>query len=192
MAVSRPFLVALLGAVLVAVLFLVMGRASTGDSGQASPPAAEEAAKPPEEAVKTAKPAAKAKRRAVAAASSAKGEARPAARAQAKPKSQPAPAGVPSEVVRALARKRTVVLFFRQRGSADDDATAQAVASQRGRPGVSVFSAPISRLADYRAIAGEAGVSQAPAVVVVGRKGARLIEGYVDSETLAQEVADSR
>ena len=111
---------------------------------------------------------------------------------QATARRQAARAGVPLGVVRALAKKRTVVLFFRQRGSADDDATAQAVASQQGRPRVSVCSAPISRLADYRAIAGEAGVSQAPAVVVVGRKGARLVEGYVDSETLAQEVADSR
>ncbi|MEA2178630.1 MAG: hypothetical protein QOG77_1927, partial [Solirubrobacteraceae bacterium] len=37
------------------------------------------------------------------------------------------------------------------------------------------------------------GVSQAPAIVVIGRSGkARLVEGYVDGPSLAQVVADAR
>ena len=99
---------------------------------------------------------------------------------------------MPAAVRRALARDRTVVLFFRQRG-ADDDATAKAVAGVRGRRGAAVFSAPISRLSDYSALTAEIGISQAPAVVIVGKSGkARLIEGFIDEETLKQEVADSR
>ena len=179
MAVSRPVLLALVGAVLVAALFLATmgGRARTDDS--VPPPAATS-----ENGPKTSGPAATAKGRAPAAATATKaGEKRKAAAA----------AGVPAAVLRALARKRTVVLFFRQRGSADDDATARAVAPLRGRLGLAVFSASISRLADYRAITDQAGVSQAPAAVVVGRSGrARLIEGFVDRDSLAQEVADAR
>ena len=179
MAVSRPVLLALVGAVLVAALFLatIGGRARTDDSVQ--PPAATA-----EKGPTAAGPAATAKGRAPAAT--------PATKAGEKRKVA-APAGVPAAVLRALARKRTVVLFFHQRGSADDDATARAVASLRARRGLAVFSAPISRLADYRAITDQAGVSQAPAVVVVGRSGrARLIEGFVDRDSLAQEVADAR
>ncbi len=180
MAVSRPVLLALVGAVLVAALFLatVGGRATSDDSRQpAGTGAAEKGPEAPGQA-------ATAKSRAPAAS--------PATQAGEKRKVA-APAGVPAGVRRALARKRTVVLFFRQRGSADDDATARAVASLSGRRGLAVFAAPISRLADYRAITDQAGVSQAPAVVVVGRSGrARLIEGFVDRESLAQEVADAR
>jgi hypothetical protein len=210
MAVSRPVLLALLGAVLIGALYFATmgGRDSGGD-------AAESAAAPT-----PTKPAAKAKskadspgaNRAKAAAAStktAKAAKVPAASAQASagkaklvaPQSKPAtpapkaaaPVGVPAAVTKALADKRVVVLFFYQRGSADDDATGQAVDSLRGRSGVKVFSAPITRLADFRGVTGGAGVSQAPAVVILGREGsARLIEGYVDSETLAQEVADAR
>ena len=190
MAVSRPIVLALVGAVLVAALYLVTmpGRGSSDDSAESTPPPAAEAAKP-------SKPAAKPKSQAEAAATPAKASEEatsPAARARAEQERKLAAAGVPLDLLRALAKKRTVVLFFRQRGSADDEATAQAVASVRGSRGVTVFSEPISRLAKYRAIVDAAGVSQAPAVVVIGRKGARLVEGFVDRETLAQEVADSR
>ena len=210
MAVSRPVLLGLLGAVLIAALyFATLGMRSAGDdsgapatppSGKALSPAAKgkaTAAKGKATATKSSagptKPSAAAKR---SAAPDARARATDAPPAAAKPQPAPkpaAPAGVPAGVTRALARKQTVVLFFYQRGSADDDATAQAVASVRGRRGVKVFSAPITRLADYRAVTGGAGVSQAPAVVILGHRGAaRLIEGYIDRETLAQEVADAR
>ena len=66
------------------------------------------------------------------------------------------------------------------------------MASVKGRR-VAVFSAPISRLDDYAAITGSITISQAPAVVIVDRRHkARLIEGFIDEETLAQEVADAR
>lgn len=186
MAVSRPVLLALIGAVLAAAAFYAtMGARQAGDEAASAPaPATEKKGSAPKAA---ARKGSKAQGRSLAA------PARPpAARAKPEPKVV-APTGVPADVTRALARKRTVVLFFYQRGSADDDATADAVSSVRGHAGVAVFSAPISRLADYRGVTGGAGVSQAPAIVIVGRnRGARLIEGFVDRETLVQEVADSR
>lgn len=178
MAVSRPVLLALLGAVLAVALFsaTIGARESSERSRPAPAPRADKAA--PQDRAKSGT-------RALAAAG------RPA-----RPKPRPRSAertGVPAEVTRALARGRTVVLFFFQRGSADDDATAPAVSALRGRRGVEVLSAPVSRLAAYRGLTGGVGVSRAPAIVILGGRGsARVIEGFVDRETLAQEVTDSR
>jgi hypothetical protein len=211
MAVSRPVLLALVGAVLLgAVYFATMGaRESSGGSAPAATPVAEKPpAKPAAGRSKLVTPDAKAKAAAKAKAGAAKAKATapktsaahtstaaksPPAKPKVAPKKAAVPKGVPADVTRALEANRTVVLFFYQRGSADDDATAAAVNSVRGRANVKVFSAPITRLAAFRGVTGGAGVSQAPAVVILGRGGsARLIEGYVDSQTLAQEVADAR
>jgi hypothetical protein len=98
----------------------------------------------------------------------------------------------PVAVRRAIDRHQRVVLFFGTPRGADDRATAVAVAMQR-RPGVVVVLEPISKLVRYRDLIGGLGISQAPAVVIVDRDGAaRLVEGYVDPATLAQEVADAR
>lgn len=185
MAISRPILLALAAAILALVAFYATtsARTSTDESNEPakavrdSAPARSKAARKPTSAHKDeSRPATG------AAGSSARRDAGGAARR-----------GVPAAVARALARDRTVVLFFFQRGAADDDATAQAVAAVRRRGAAKVFSAPISRLADYGAITTGAGVSQAPAVVIVGKRGsARLVEGFVDPETLIQQVADAR
>jgi hypothetical protein len=101
--------------------------------------------------------------------------------------------GMPLSVARALRARRTVVLFFRGSRSADERATARAVAGLRGRRGVAVFADRIGRLGRYRAVVGDLGIAQAPAVVIVGRgRAARVVEGYVDPTTLAQDVADAR
>jgi hypothetical protein len=181
-------------------------RESGGGAAPAATPAAEKPpAKPAAGKSKLVTPDAKAKAAAKEKVAAAKARASapksPAAQATTAAKPVPAkppkkaavPTGVPANVTRALEAKRTVVLFFYQRGSADDDAAAAAVNSVRGHANVKVFSAPITRLADFRGVTGGAGVSQAPAIVILGRRGsARLIEGYIDSETLAQEVADAR
>jgi hypothetical protein len=102
-------------------------------------------------------------------------------------------AGVPAPVARALDARKRIVLFFYKPGSADDRATARAVADLRGQRGLAVFTDPIGRLARYRGVIGELGISQAPAVVIVGKdRTARVIEGYVDPATLAQDVTDAR
>lgn len=102
-------------------------------------------------------------------------------------------AGVPAPVARALAARQRIVLFFYKPGSADDRATARAVSALRGQRGLAVFTDPIGRLARYRGVIGELGISQAPAVVIVRKdRTARVIEGYVDPATLAQDVTDAR
>lgn len=164
MPLSRPVLLALIGAILVGAAFF----ATTGAREDAIERTT--AASP--------KPAAP----------------KPAKAAPAKPKAKVAkPAGMPASVAAALRDGRTTVIFFRQRNGADDAATARAVAAQRGRKNVAVFTASIKNLDRYRAVVAGLGISQAPAVVILGKESkARLIEGFIDPPTLAQEVADAR
>ncbi len=186
MAISRPIVLALVGAILALGAFYATsgGREAATDSNEPAPEAPATPVKPaPERETK----GAEAERRS---GDDAKRQARPGATRRHAPRGAAAP---PEDVRKALARKRTVVLFFYQRRAADDDATARSVSSLRGRSGVRVFSAPVSKLGDYQAVIGGAGVSQAPAIVILGRdRAARLIEGYVDAESLAQLVADAR
>jgi hypothetical protein len=99
---------------------------------------------------------------------------------------------VPNKVDRALNAHKRVVLFFRQTG-ADDESTASAVNALRKRTKALVVSDSVNNLASYGAVVQSVGVTRAPSVVIIGRSGrARLIEGYIDSEGLAQEVADTR
>jgi hypothetical protein len=98
----------------------------------------------------------------------------------------------PAAVSRAIAKRRVVVLAFFQPG-ADDHATAAAVAGVRGERGVAVFTDRIGNVGHYGPIVEAVGIDQAPAVVIVdSHRRARLIQGYVDPETLAQEVRDVR
>ena len=87
---------------------------------------------------------------------------------------------------------RTVILFFRQRG-ADDDAVASAVASVRGRRGVSVFTLPVGRAPRYAAVGG---TQRCPSTHHRAPRDEtddpRMFEGYIDSATLGQAVADAR
>lgn len=207
MAVPRPILLALLGTLLGATLFMTTTVARKGgdDSGAPASTGRESLRQPKRvrgdgERPKPARTDAARRQPARSGAArprptrtdAARPKTRPA-RPKTHPKTPTRPAGVPAAVTRALARKHTVVFFFFQPGAAEDAATAKAVDSLRGRKGVEVFSVPLSRLADYRAVTGAAGVSQAPAVVIVAReRRARVIEGFVDGETLAQEVADAR
>ena len=51
----------------------------------------------------------------------------------------------------------------------------------------------VAALERYGKLVEDLGVSQTPSVVIIDRSGeARLIEGYVDSDGLAQAVADAR
>lgn len=181
MPISRPLLIALIAAVVAAVGFFATQ--GSRDSDGASAPEVVTPAPAPAPAAKTDGPA-KAEGRAQAA----KGDAKPA-----KAAAEPARAGVPAPVQRALDDRRTIVLFFYEPGSADDRATARGVAALRGQRNLAVLTAPIGQLARYRGVVGELGISQAPAVVIVRKDGtARVVEGYVDPATLAQDVADAR
>jgi hypothetical protein len=123
--------------------------------------------------------------------------------APAKPaKPQPAPPakhkdagaqlGLPADVAKAIGQHKTVVVLFYKRGSADDDDTAKSVDSVRSSR-VSVFKASPKQFKSYASLVGGLDLSSLPATVIVGRdRSARVMEGFVDSKTLAQEVADVR
>lgn len=179
---SRPFVLVVLGALLAVATFASMRtaaeRAKADDTATA--PSVVRAAPKAGARAKSAPPAASTKR-------SGATSAKPGAKSKPKVLS-----GVPPKVGKALAARRTVVLFFRQ-PAADDDATATAVKSLRGAKGVSVFSAPITKLARYRRVVAGLGVTQAPAVIIVGKdRKARLVEGFVDPASLRQQVRDAR
>jgi chemotaxis protein histidine kinase CheA len=180
MAISRPLLIVLA----VAVLALV-GFYATSGARNASEPA--EVATPvtpaPEPQAVEPKQSADAAKKVDAKSEHAKAD---------RPKRAAAVSG-PVAARRALRADKTVVLYFHGPASADESATARAVAGLDGKRGVTVIKAPIERLDAYQELIGQLGIAQAPAVVIVGRKrNARVIEGYIDPPTLAQDVADAR
>jgi len=215
MPISRPVLLALLAALLAVATFY----AASGSQRASSEPERASFAPQPEPAPEASKPQAPAPQRGAskqqpAARENAKAEqagadrrearrerAQRGERAAERRRAQRAPAplppelrvdGLPRPVARALAAKRTIVLFFRQ-GAVDDAATAAALAGARGVKGVAVFSASIERLARYSAVISGLGVAQAPAIAIVGRdRQAQLVEGFVDAGTLRQLVMDAR
>lgn len=194
MAVPRPILLlSVLGAVLLAATFYtVRGAREQSQNDQISK--AVQPAQP--HAVKPLKPNGKALKNGnhEAAISPRPHRSAPARHkaAPAKPaKDAGARVGLPTDVARAIGAHKTVVVLFYRRGSADDDATAKSVASVRSRR-VSVFFASPKRFSSYSRLVGGLDLSGLPATVIVGRdRSARVIEGFVDSRTLAQEVADS-
>ena len=208
MTLPRPVLIALLGVALCAAAFLATRSAS--DTGSAVTTVTPQPQTAPVH--KAAKPAGKAP----AAGHVAKAhKAAPAAQEPTVEKSQttapapaqPAPAtpakpakpSVSAEVsrtlpaIKALARGDVVVFFFTQPGAADDTGTREAVKTLKGDKGVSVFTIGLDDLETFGPVLNGAGVSQVPAVVIVraGQRG-RLLQGYVDSRTLHQTVADAR
>jgi hypothetical protein len=181
MAVSRPLLLVLVGAVLAVAAWLVTSSRTADPAGSNPAPVTRHAAP------KAAAP----KHTAEAAKGAAVAGAKPAQLARAE-RAAAAERGVPAKVTRVIDSGRTAVLFFFQPGAADDGATAAAVRGLHGQRGVRVFAVPIGDVADYRAVVSGAGVSQAPAVVIANKRGATLVEGYVDRETLVQRLADAR
>jgi hypothetical protein len=95
---------------------------------------------------------------------------------------------------RAVADNKKVVIFFQNPRALDDKAVADSVRSlDRTTKSLVVLTDDLRNVDRYGKLLENLGVSQAPAIVVIGRSGkASLIEGYVDSSSLAQVVADSR
>lgn len=210
MPISRPLLIALIAAILgLGAFYATQGSRQAAD---APAPAVEPAPKPQSDASKSgdaakpadagkqadapkqpdankSKPDADASKQPVQVA---KAERAPAKAAKKDTKKAAAVSG-PAAVKRAIAGKKTVVLYFYGPESADDSATGRAVGGLKEMRGVAVFKVPIRRLNAYRDLVGQLGIAQAPAVVIVGRgRSARVIEGYVDPPTLRQDVADAR
>jgi len=187
MAVPRPVLLALLGVLLLVATFSAT-RASREDSVSSDSAAQTQPANPKKQSVQ--QPAAKPDKAATAPRRHAAGARQQQARSARRERA--ASAAKPAAVARAVGRGKVVVLAFFQPG-ADDRASAAAVADLRGRHMAVVVTDRIGNVARYGPMVEGIGITQAPAIVIVDRqRRARLIEGYVDPETLAQEVSDVR
>ena len=95
---------------------------------------------------------------------------------------------------RAVAAHKKVVILFQNPRALDDKAVADSVRSlDRKTKHVVVLSDYLGNVDNYGKLLENLGVSQAPAIVVIGRSGkAELVEGYVDGPSLVQVVADAR
>jgi hypothetical protein len=182
MALPRPALLGILGALLIVATF--MATHVVGKKSSTSPPTTTavttHVTKAPAKQQVTKTKAATTTHKAASKTSSSAG------------KAVGSSVGLPLNVAKALAAKRTVVLYFGARG-ADDTLTAvsvRALKASAGR-GVAVFMDKLSNLADYRRVVEGLDVSQAPSIVIVDRsRNARLLEGFIDAGSLRQAVAD--
>ena len=99
----------------------------------------------------------------------------------------------PRKVARAVRNNQRVVILFQNPRGLDDQATAESVRALRAQTKAKVFIDDIRSVDRFGPIVEDVGVNQAPSIVIIDRRGkARLIEGYIDSGALAQEVADAR
>jgi hypothetical protein len=195
MAVPRPLLLALLGAFLLGATFLATRNAREASESASNPPAKQASApKPAAQEKPQSKSQPESKPRADRAAKEEKATARSEApRERAGARRKRARQATPAAVARAIARNRPIVLFLYQRGGEDDRPVARSVASLRGRTDAAVYADRVDNVARYGPVIAGVGVTRAPSIVIVGKDGrASLIEGYIDPDALAQEVADAR
>jgi hypothetical protein len=101
---------------------------------------------------------------------------------------------VAQKVLRAVEAGKETVVFFRNPVALDDKATAESVKYLSGHvKKLAVFTDDVKNVSRYGKLVQNLGVTQAPAIVFIDRRGtARVIEGYVDGPSLAQVVADAR
>ena len=203
MVLPRPLILAIAGLALVLLSFVVVQRQRTvADSVAAPDPITATAPATPAADPPKVKPPASRER-------SPEGtrDKSPSRRPKTERPSRPAPApepaparpagdGVPAPVSRALADGRVIALLFTLEGAADDSATRSALRSLEagpGKGGVAVFTDSIANVGRYSRLVGGLGISQVPSVVIVDTKRqAQLLEGFVDSGTLRQYVADAK
>jgi hypothetical protein len=196
MAVPRPVLLAILGLALCVTALIAVRGVGTGEDDAVAPAPIPTA---PAEKSQPAQPGARGRARTRPSAEQAT-PAKPATEA-AKPaekkltKAQVAKKKDDAEVisvVKALGQKDVVLLFFSRPGAADDTGAEQAVKKLDGTKGLQIFSPNFENLDAYRPILAGVGVAQVPAIVIVkpGKK-AQLVEGFVDRQSLRQQVEDS-
>jgi hypothetical protein len=201
MAVPRPVLLAILGLALCVTALIAVRGVGTGEDDAVAPAPIPTA---PAENAQTAQPGARGRARTRARAEQAapaKPAEAPKTAEAAKPadkkltKAQVAKKKADAEVIsvaKALGQKDVVLLFFSRPGAADDTGAEQAVKKLDGTKGLQIFSPNFENLDAYRPILAGVGVAQVPAIVIVkpGKK-AQLVEGFVDRQSLRQQVEDS-
>ena len=105
-----------------------------------------------------------------------------------------APAGnQPQRLQRALRDNRKVVLLFLNTRGLDDRIVEDSLGAVRRETRALTLTDSVDNADRYGSLVESLGVSQTPSIVVIDRDGkARLVEGYVDAESLVQVVADAR
>jgi hypothetical protein len=99
----------------------------------------------------------------------------------------------PRRAARAVRDHRKVVILFRNPRGLDDRAVTSVMRDVDRRTKALVLSDDVDAVERYGKLVEDLGVSQTPSIVIIDRTGnAQLIEGYVDSDTLTQAVADAR
>jgi hypothetical protein len=99
----------------------------------------------------------------------------------------------PRRAARAVHDHKKVVILFRNPRGLDDRAMVPVLRALDRRTQALVLTDHVDAVERYGKLVEDLGVSQTPSVVIIDRSGkARLIEGFVDSDTLTQAVADAR
>jgi hypothetical protein len=101
--------------------------------------------------------------------------------------------GNPRRAARAVKAGKKVVIFFRNPSGLDDQAVAGSVRAVQRSSNAVVLTDHVDAVERYGKLVEDLGVSQTPSVVLIDRAGdARLIEGFIDPQSLTQAVADAR
>lgn len=99
----------------------------------------------------------------------------------------------PNRAARAVGAHKKVVIFFRNPRGLDDRAVARSVRALERRSPAVVLTDDVDAAERYGKLVEDLGVSQTPSLVLIDSRGdARLIEGFIDSKSLTQAVADAR
>jgi hypothetical protein len=99
----------------------------------------------------------------------------------------------PARAARAVRHHKKVVILFHNDRGLDDRAMNSVIRDVDRRTKALVLTDPVDAVDRYGKLLQDLGVSQTPSIVIIDSSGrARLIEGYVDTDTLAQAVADAK
>jgi cytoskeletal protein RodZ len=175
----RPVLLAVVGVVAVAGLFLVTRRG--GDPATAPTPAPSQTSQPTSPSAST--PEAPAQKNAQQDKTAAPSPDKGAAGSR----------GLPGPVAKALEAKKTVVLLFWNKNGVEDRSVKKAVDRLPSRGGqVVTFTDTVKHLSRYTRVTTAATVSRTPALVIVNKRGqAEVLSGYYDYQTISQFVSNA-
>jgi hypothetical protein len=99
----------------------------------------------------------------------------------------------PEKLQRALRDKRKVALLFVNGRGVDDRIVQDSLRAVQRDTRALTLTDSVLNVDRYGSMVESLGVSQTPSIVLIDRDGkARLVEGYVDAESLVQVVADAR
>jgi hypothetical protein len=99
----------------------------------------------------------------------------------------------PRKAARAVKSGGKVVILFRNPRGVDDRAVTRSLRTVERKSKALVLTDEVDAVERYGKLVEDLGVSQTPSVVIIDSAGnARLIEGFIDTSSLTQAVADTR